>query len=518
MMPAEPNQQPAPAAAPGANPQQPTPQQVFESAKRLLAMGDVHEALQHAALLRGHFPDQTPILAIHGIAMAALGAHGIAIPDLASAAEDTKHALDTGDPENPNRPRIADQLLRVLTELARSHEAMDEPALADERLTQADEVDPEAPEVIRTRVEILCGRGDPESASSVLEEADRLGLEELPSALCAGAIALASGDAPSEASGLLAQRLRALADRVGLDAATQALVLRRSANLFDRAGDYDEAFRTFTRAANFTRGQYDAAVHAQMTNAIIGAWTEQAMSKVSRPDRDHGSRIFVVGAPHSGATELAAALAALPGVANAGPAESLTVAAAQKAGAQRTPYRPAVPSPEKLRRDQLEATAGVYTRLTDGAAYPKEHTATIDACGLHVHLLGLAALALPKARFVFVRREARENLLSAFFNGVPGHHPYAKDFPALAAYLRDYDRTLDHWASIFSNMGVDLIETTREALASDGTGESERIASACSLERDTPAAVSFRSEPADHPDQYARRLEPVLPYLPEPRV
>lgn len=514
MMPPQPAQPAANPANTGANPQQPTPQQVFETAKQRLALGDIHEALQHASLLRGHFPDQTPILAIHGIAMAALGAHGIALTDLTKAAEDTQHALDEGDPENPNRPRIADQLLRVLTELARCHEAVNEPDQADACLARADAVDPEAPEVVRVRVEILCDRGDTAAAKSTLDEADRLGLEELPSALCAASIALASPDTAHEASGLLAQRLLALADRVGLNAATQVLVLRRAAALFDRAGRHDEAFRTFTRAANFTRGQYDASVNAKMTNAIITAWSSDATTKVSRPDKDCSNRIFVIGAPHSGATQLAASLATIEGASNAGPAESLTVAAAQKAGAQRTPFRPAVPTPEKLRRDQLEGTAGVYNRLTDGAAYPKDQTTTIDACSLHIHLLGLAALALPKAKFVFVRREPKANLLSAYFKGVPGHHPYTKDFPALAAYLRDYDRMLDHWASVFKGMGIDLIETTHEALAADAGTESARVAAACGLDAATITPATLHPEPADAPEHYAKRLESVLPLLP----
>jgi len=513
MIPAQPN-------TPAANPQQQqtTPQQVFEMAKRLLSMGDVHEALQHASLLRGHFPDQTPILAIHGITMAALGAHGVAIPDLIRAADDSQNALDSGDPENPNRPRIADQLLRVLTELARCHAAANEPSEADAVLARADAVDPEAPEVVRARVEILCARNETDAARTALEEADGLGLEELPSALCAGAIALHTPDASHDACHILAQRLRALADRVGLDAATQMLVLRRAAALFDRAGEHDEAFRASTRAANFTRGQYDASVNARMTNAIIEAWTPDAMGKVSRPQQDHAGRIFVIGAPHSGAAELAVALGEHPEIANAGPAEALTLAAAQKAGAQRTPYRPAVPSPEKLRRDQLEGAAGIYTRLIDGAAHPKGRSATVDACALQTQLLGLAALALPNASFVFVRREPAANLLSAYFNGVPGHHPYTKELPALAAYLRDFDRTLDHWEATLPAIGVNVVTTTREALAADPAGEATRILNTCGFPGASITGPRFHAEPADHPDRYAKRLESVTPLLPEPKA
>ncbi len=506
MMPAQPN------AAP--NPQQRTPQQVFEMTKRLLAMGDEHDAAQHAALLKSHFPDQTPILGVHGLAMAAVGAHELAVDDLARCADDSIKSLNEGEAENPNRPRIADQAIRMLTQLARSREAMGQPAEADAALDRALALDPEAPEPVRARIEILAARAETAAAQSLLNEANELGLEELPAALAAAAIALAKPDAARDECHVLAQRLRALTDRVGLDASTQKLVLRRAAALFDRAGETDEAFRAANRAANFTRGNYDAAAHARATNAVIAGWTADAMKKIARPDRDDAARVFVFGAPHAGGEELARALTAHPDIACTGHAELLTAAAARKAGAKPTPYRPILPTCQGLRRDQLDAVANIYSKNAAAFALPKDRAVTADPTTVHAHMLGLAALAMPGSKFVFVKRDPRQNLLSCFFNGVPGHHPYTKELPTTAAFLRDVDRTIDHWNAVFADLGITVVNTTHAALKADPAAETARIIATLGLAPASVAGPRFPAEPADHADRYAKRIDPVAALLP----
>ena len=46
--------------------QQPSPKDFFEQAKKLMAVGDVFEASKRAGKLRAHFPEEAPVLAIHG--------------------------------------------------------------------------------------------------------------------------------------------------------------------------------------------------------------------------------------------------------------------------------------------------------------------------------------------------------------------------------------------------------------------------------------------------------------------
>jgi len=104
--------------------QQPTPKDFFEQAKQLLAVGDVYEASKRAGKLRSHFPEEPPILAIHGFALAKLGVHDQAIHDMRLSAGLTLRALDEGEEENPARPRIVDQYLHLQSEIGRSLTAL----------------------------------------------------------------------------------------------------------------------------------------------------------------------------------------------------------------------------------------------------------------------------------------------------------------------------------------------------------------------------------------------------------
>jgi|GEM_PF-1200260 len=503
MMPSQSNAQPN---------QQQSPQQVFEQARRMLALGDAHEAAQRAALLRSHFPGQTPMVALHGLAVAALGLHELAVEDLAAAADATESALKERASDDVNLPRIADQLIRLTTQLARSYEALGRRAEADAALARALGVDPEDPFATQAKVEMLAGRAEIDAARAFLDEANGLGLEELPAAMSAAAVALARRDTSADEFRMLALRLRALTEAVGLDAVTQSMALRRCGELFDRAGEGDDAFRAFTRAANFKRGTFDAAAHARVTSGVISVWTAAAMGKVKKPTAGGAGVVFVVSAPCSGGEELGRAMAAHDSVASAGPSEVLTMAALRQAGAKGTKHRPVVTNPSQLRGSQLGELAKLYMAQTARNAYPGGRSVLVDSSPLHTHLIGLAAMAMPEAKFVLVRREPRSNALACFFGATPGHHPYARDLATTASYLRDVRMLMDHWASVLPAMGCTVVETSREALVANPDAETARVMAAIGLDG-AVAGPRFGAEAADHPDRYAKRLGPVEPFF-----
>jgi tetratricopeptide (TPR) repeat protein len=122
---------------------EPTPKDFFEQAKRLMAVGDVFEASKRAGKLRAHFPEEPPILAIHGYALAKLGAHEAAIRDMRASSRLTLQSLEEGDEENPARPRIVDQFIRLQSEIGRSLTALGEFNDAGDEIEQALDMDPD---------------------------------------------------------------------------------------------------------------------------------------------------------------------------------------------------------------------------------------------------------------------------------------------------------------------------------------------------------------------------------------
>lgn len=492
--------------------QQPNPQQMFDQARRLMGVGDFHEAANRLGFLRARLPDQTPIRIVHGLCGAAMGMHELAGPELASAAAEIQAALDAAPEGDPNTPRRAEQLVIVLAQLARSLEALGMTDQADAAFARADAIGPEDAFTIRARVEILAARARTAEAQALLDRAAERGLDELPAAMAAGAITLAKPQAAPEEFRMLAQRLKAMTERVGLDAVTQGEALRRCAELFHRAGETDEAFRALNRSANLRRGKFDPAVHARITNATLEAWTQGAVARLKRPAIDASNRIFVIGLPGSGAEELARAMTADPSVGSVGPGDILTLCAMRHADAKPTPHRPMMIETAKLRGTQLDSLAKAYMEQTARAARPGGRPVVVDSSSLHIHLLGLAAAALPGARFVFVRRQPLAGVLACYAAPLHGHHPYGKELGTVGVYAADFNRLCDHWANLLTGMGHTVVNASRESLDTHPADEMQRVMTALGLDADAPAP-RFPPTPADQTDRYARRLEPVAELL-----
>lgn len=489
-----------------------SPRQVFEQALRLFTIGDDHEAYQRSSLLRAHFPDEPSMLALHGMIAASMGFHEAGVPDLRLAAEKTEASLGDAGDDAEARGRAEDRLVRVLVRLGRSLEALGETAGADAALGRALGLRPADRGAVMARVETLAGRRDLAGARDAASGAP--GLDEYGAAMCEGAVALHGPESTGELFRMLAQRVRALTESAGLDAPTQSAALRRCGALFDRAGEADEAFRAFTRASKLKRGSFDAAAHAKATRATLDAWSREAVGRLTRPDVDGSSRVFVVSAPGAGGPELGRALAGHPSVGSAGPGDAWTAAAVRHAGARLTGHRPVLLEVGRLRGSQLRAAADAYLAHTARLSWPGSRPVVVDSCPLHVHLIGLAAAALPGARFVFLRRDARSQALACYFRAMRGHHPYSSDLATSASYLRDAGMLMDHWEELLGSMGHTVVSTTRASLRADPAGETTRVLSAIGLEGvEGPAGPRYRDEAADHAERYARRLEPVSSFF-----
>jgi hypothetical protein len=136
----------------------------------------------------------------------------------------------------------------------------------------------------------------------------------------------------------------------------------------------------------------------------------------------------------------------------------------------------------------------------------------VDSSHLHIHLLGLAAAALPQAKFVFVRREPLAGVLACYAAPLHGHHPYGKEIGTVGAYAADFARLCDHWTTLLTGMGHTVVTVSRDALVAEPAAEMARVMTALGLDASAPAP-RFAPSPADEPDRYARRLEPVAELL-----
>jgi tetratricopeptide (TPR) repeat protein len=496
---------------------QPTPQQVFQEAHRLLRVGDVFEAARRAGKLRAHFPDDIPILALHGIVLAKLGVHAQALSDLIRSAQMTEDALKADEDENPNRPRIVDQLIRLSVQICRSSMAIGEYAAAEEAVDTALEWDPDRADAIAAKAELLSAQGKGDEALTLIQQGfkDKLDAQQL--VLAKARILIESEQVDADAIREVIPELENEASVSGVPALDLGDILRALGHAHDRIDQHDEAFNAFRRAARLRRGKYDPRQYTTMTTRVVTDWTLDRMSKVVQPELPEARHTLILGAPHSGVEQLAQMLAQFDDVNNVGPLETLSSVCTNALGARNGVLRPVPFEPQKLRGTQLTQGGQSYiaqVRTLAGDPF----SMCLDTHPLNIPLAGAAALMIPGVNIVLCRRDPVESSLACYCSAMPGNHPYAGDLLNAAGFVADSNRMMDHWAQTLSDerLGANVVEVQYDELVKDPAKTAARVARDLGLEaratsiKDLPA---FEAGPASHTDDfknYTRQIRDLL--------
>lgn len=95
-------------------------------------------------------------------------------------------------------------------------------------------------------------------------------------------------------------------------------------------------------------------------------------------------------------------------------------------------------------------------------------------------LMGAIKLAMPRARFVLVRRDPRDLLFSIYKNVFrEGTHTYAYDLPTLGRYYRLFEEMVEFWRG---KLPGGFHEIQYEALVANPEEETRKLLGACDLE------------------------------------
>lgn len=191
--------------------------------------------------------------------------------------------------------------------------------------------------------------------------------------------------------------------------------------------------------------------------------------------------IFVTGMPRSGTTLIEQIISSHSTVTGAGEVGDAAQMAHRfmAAGKDARPLA-SVPTPEiaTLGRD-MEA---LFRRL-----HPEAERVTDKSIQSYMHL-GLIRLAMPNARFVVVRRDPRDNLLSIYKNKFPDDtHQYAYNQVELARYYGTFVEMIDFWRSEVPDW---FYEVQYEDLVANPEEETRKLIAACGLEWED-ACLSF---------------------------
>jgi tetratricopeptide (TPR) repeat protein len=492
---------------------QPTPQQVFNEAYRLLRVGDVYESAKRAGKLRMHFPDDAPILTLHGFVLAKMGVHPQALSDLIKAAQLTEDALVNEEGENPARPRIADQMIRLCVQICHSSMAIGELDAADEAIEKALKWDPDRGDAVAAKAELLAMNGNASEGLALIKQGQEDMLDSRPLVLSKARVLLDADETDTKALNEVIGELETESQVSGLGALDLGDLLRAMGMAFDRIGETEKAFNAFRRAANLRRGSYDPRAHTMMTTKVVHDWTAANITKLKRPDESGERFVLVLGAPKSGVEQLADMLGQLDDVQVIGPLETLSMVCTHHLGANQGVLRPVPFDPVKLRGEQLNEANKAYASQV-GALMGDSPKRGIDTHPLNIPLAGAASAFLPGLNIVLCRRNPIESVLACYCDAMVGNHPYAGELINAAGFVADCNRMLDHWAKELSDdaVGANVVSVGYSELSTDPKKTAARVAREIGLDARAPSikrTPCFDRGPGAHPDDYASFMSTI---------
>ncbi|HEV8444714.1 MAG TPA: sulfotransferase [Steroidobacteraceae bacterium] len=225
--------------------------------------------------------------------------------------------------------------------------------------------------------------------------------------------------------------------------------------------EYDRAFAAYAEGAAQMRAPFDAGALERFVRDVIHDFTPQNLARLAPSGCDSERAIFVTGLPRSGTTLVEQILASHSAVASGEeanlfcnaliPAGDFTLRGGldyQQRGASPDPWG-------EIGRDYLAMLDQRFGR--DGRIVDK----TLN----HSRFLGFILQSLPRARVIWLRRDAADTAISCFrsFFGT-GTIPWCWSLGDIGWHFRLEDALHAHWSSIYPDR---ILTVPYEALVTD---------------------------------------------------
>lgn len=196
--------------------------------------------------------------------------------------------------------------------------------------------------------------------------------------------------------------------------------------------------------------------------------------------------IFICGMPRSGTTLVEQIISSHSSVTGAGEIGYTNIAIARTIGTEEKKLIPL----SKVQPIHLEKIGSdIWTYLTHH--YPGTSHIT-DKSIMTYKRMGLLKAALPNCKFIIVRRDPRDNLLSIYRNRFADNtHLYAYDLENLGTYYKQFLRIMDFWRN---KMPKDFMEINYEDLINDPETQAQKLINYCNLDWENKCLEFYKSE------------------------
>jgi len=277
--------------------------------------------------------------------------------------------------------------------------------------------------------------------------------------------------------------LEALVAREGTLSAAQKVELHFALfKAYDDLGRHEEAFAHLARGNGLYRQTipYDEAGVSAFFDGLKQQFTGD--SEQQRAANTSAQPIFIVGMPRSGTSLVEQMLASHAQVFGAGERSWL----GDLIGEMLPDYPKTVPSDTaqavgERYSERLRALAPDAARITDKLPANFRH-------------LGLIHRALPNAKILHIRRDARDTCFSCYSKLFRSGLNFAYELGELGRYYQAYDRLMAHWHGLLP--ADRLLDIQYETLVADFEHEAKRIVAFCGLEWDAACLRFYENKRA----------------------
>jgi tetratricopeptide (TPR) repeat protein len=255
-------------------------------------------------------------------------------------------------------------------------------------------------------------------------------------------------------------------------------------------GEHEKAFRQLLEGNALKRRQvrYDEPGTFARFDRLKAVFTPELIRQKAGLGDPSELPIFIVGMPRSGTTLVEQIIASHPKVLGAGELENLSKILAKLEQPDR-----GVSFPEMVQgmaeRD-LRRVAADYLAALPAAAPPLERIT--DKMPANFRLVGMAHLAMPKARIIHVRRDPVDTCLSCFSKLFTGQQPFSYDLTELGRYYRAYEALMAHWRRVLPEGA--MMEVQYEDLVADFEAQTRRLLTYCGLDWDDRCLMFHKTQ------------------------
>lgn len=210
--------------------------------------------------------------------------------------------------------------------------------------------------------------------------------------------------------------------------------------VFDQAGQYDEAFSFFQIANDLADTHFDLSGDIALTQRCIAFFSSERIREFIPLGNPSERPVFIIGMPRSGTTLAEQILAAHPQVFGADELDDIPQLVRQLSEAVQQAYPDSL---VHLDQEAISALAEVY--LAHLFELDENALRITDKMPINFLYLGFINILFPNARIIHCQRDPLDTILSCYFQDFTKRIGFANNLETLARVYRMYRDLMKHW-------------------------------------------------------------------------